>query len=647
MRLLLLFGILLFNFQALTQTHLLDSLRNRLATSQNVEDSVWFHGRLTWNLAGRDNAEAFEHARAGLRISPDSLNHFTFINYIGLIHRVEGNYDSSLHYLHQSLRGLGKFGTEMQTTNPLFNIGVCYSMLGDYEKTLEYYYKVMEINEKNDVKGGVANILNSLAIINKKMGEYEKAREKYRKAIEINTELGLNLELARNYGNLANTYSEDNKHAESLPFYWKSVRYNKLEQFDLGIASQYSNLGQTHLALNNLDSAIFYSEEALDLRLASTEKMGIIEARLAYGEVLFALNRLEECEEQVEKGVKLSREISHKLLERDCLRLYHKVLSRNGKVNQAYDELQRFDQLRDSLFRVEKVKATNELEYKYESAKKDNLIAVQKLDMLNSQAEISKQRNRKRWAVALSVLSAIVATLLFFVIGQRKKLFKQEVLNLKKEKETTAVKALLSGEEKERDRIAKDLHDGLSGILSATKMQFSSLKSDVPTEQQSKFDNAVSQLDEATSEVRRIAHNLMPVTLKKFGLIRALEANFETVNSTGEMVVEFQHFGVNERLSSEFELTVYRIIQELMNNIIKHSKATECLVQINQHDDRLTLSVEDNGQGFDPTSQENSEGMGMQNLRSRVDMFEGEISIDSDEKSGTIVYIELEIKAFQ
>src|SRR5690606_33598064 len=131
------------------------------------------------------------------------------------------------------------------------------------------------------------------------------------------------------------------------------------------------------------------------------------------------------------------------------------------------------------------------------------------------------------------------------------------------------------GEEKERARLAKELHDGLSGLLGTIKLRLSAFSGLlVPEDQNKSFSEALGLLDEANSEVRRISHNLMPELLLKYGLIEGLQNYFNNINASGTLNITLQSYGLNGRLPSSLELTVYRIIQELINNIIKHSDAT-------------------------------------------------------------------------
>ncbi|RMG67089.1 MAG: sensor histidine kinase, partial [Bacteroidetes bacterium] len=184
------------------------------------------------------------------------------------------------------------------------------------------------------------------------------------------------------------------------------------------------------------------------------------------------------------------------------------------------------------------------------------------------------------------------------------------------------------------------LHDGLSSLLAAIKIQFNSIQATVPDlHTHSKYAEALSALDEASREVRRIAHNMMPEMLAKYGLIEALD---ELIHHLQDRIdISFSHFGMDQPLDPQVELALYRMIQELLNNILKHSQATEALLQLNRHADHLSLTVEDNGQGFDPDRLHGQSGLGLANLQSRVQLLQGNLNLESRPGRGTSVFIDI------
>ena len=208
-----------------------------------------------------------------------------------------------------------------------------------------------------------------------------------------------------------------------------------------------------------------------------------------------------------------------------------------------------------------------------------------------------------------------------------------------------SAEAVLKGEEQERTRLAKDLHDGLGGLLSGVKFSLSNMKDNliITPDNMAVFERSLDMIDASIRELRRVAHNMMPEMLTKFGLDEALKEYCNILNGTGLLKVKYQSLGMEARLDKSLEIIVYRIIQELLNNIIKHASASEAFVQLVRETKRLNVVVEDNGKGFDTAILEKNKGAGWMNIRSRVDYLKGQLDIHSEEGKGTLVNIEFNI----
>jgi PAS domain S-box-containing protein len=214
----------------------------------------------------------------------------------------------------------------------------------------------------------------------------------------------------------------------------------------------------------------------------------------------------------------------------------------------------------------------------------------------------------------------------------------QQVIAEGKVKEMQLLQALMEGEEKERSRIARDLHDGIAGMIAAAKMHFSALSSKVSHVLENRsYIQGMDLLEHASAQVRRTSHNLMPEIVLENGLAKALERYCANVSNDSLQLV-FLSVGEIERHTTGFDLALYRIAQELIHNIIRHSKATQALVQLTQNDNMLTLSIEDNGNGF--STHIITEGTGLGSIRKRVEAMKGQLEISSERNKGTQVYLE-------
>lgn len=205
-----------------------------------------------------------------------------------------------------------------------------------------------------------------------------------------------------------------------------------------------------------------------------------------------------------------------------------------------------------------------------------------------------------------------------------------------------SAQAMLKGEELERKRMAQDLHDGLGGILTGVRINLSNVETKVAKTLYEEVKKIITNVDKSMKELRRIAHNLMPESLSRIGLSGALEDLCKSYE-TPDFKVDYQPYEIQSSLTETEKLTIYRIVQELLNNALRHSKASLVIVQCSQNENKFYITVEDNGTGFDPTSPQNQKGLGLRNLDHRVQTMDGTIKIISEPNDGTTVNIELNV----
>jgi two-component system NarL family sensor kinase len=229
--------------------------------------------------------------------------------------------------------------------------------------------------------------------------------------------------------------------------------------------------------------------------------------------------------------------------------------------------------------------------------------------------------------------------------AQQQQIQHQIITDLEKEKQLMAVESMLKGQEEERSRLAKDLHDGLGGMLSGVKISFSNMKENMIMDagNVSAFEKAIAQLDSTIVELRKVSHNLMPEAVLKFGLKSALKDFCDAIQRPGKTRIICEQFGEERELGNNGDVNVYRIIQELVNNAVKHADARQILVQLTKTPNKVLITVEDDGKGFDMNSPASEPGIGFPNLKYRVNYLNGIMEIHSQPGDGTTVNIELAV----
>ncbi len=310
-----------------------------------------------------------------------------------------------------------------------------------------------------------------------------------------------------------------------------------------------------------------------------------------------------------------------------------------GEPNKSNEYLRQFLALKDTLDQRNKNKLVNELEAKYQSEKKEILL-------LEQQNTIT-QKNTLNYILMGSALTLLIISMLSYRnYRQKQQLQQQRISELETEKQLAATGAVLKGEEQERTRLARDLHDGLGGMLSGIKYSFQNMKGSLvmTPDNALAFERSIDMLDSSIQEMRRVAHNLMPETLVKFGLDASLKDFCNSINQTGVIQVIYQSIGMeNVELGQTTSISIYRIVQELVNNTVKHAAAKQAIVQVSKRGENISITVEDDGKGFDTVILQSARGIGWSNIRGRVDYLKGDLDIKSLEGKGTSVHIELKI----
>ncbi len=320
-----------------------------------------------------------------------------------------------------------------------------------------------------------------------------------------------------------------------------------------------------------------------------------------------------------------------------------------GDMKQAYEWQKKYSTLSDSLHTSKLKSDINALEIKYNNAEKEKRIA--RLEAENEMASLSARNNRlANWLLGtISLFFLFVVIYSYFYYRKDKKLafekeqnYRNQLTKLKQDQQLMSAQAMLKGEELERKRMAQDLHDGLGGILTGVRINLSNVETKVAKTLYEEVKKIITNVDKSMKELRRIAHNLMPESLSRIGLSGALEDLCKSYE-TPDFKVDYQPYEIQSSLTETEKLTIYRIVQELLNNALRHSKASLVIVQCSQNENKFYITVEDNGTGFDPTSPQNQKGLGLRNLDHRVQTMDGTIKIISEPNDGTTVNIELNV----
>jgi signal transduction histidine kinase len=557
-----------------------------------------------------------------------------YANYTAVLN-IQARFDSALVLTKKALEIATQFGNEERIIVAQQNLSATFSYLQDYESALKYLIPSIAYFEKTNNDARLSLIYDNLGVIYRETKQYDKALEYHSKALAIAGKSGNSYDIANVLTNLGNAYTSLKKYDTALSVMQESLLMAKKENYDNIVSNAISNIGSLLIKKGNYDSLNYYCAEGLRLSEKLGDSLGMVNN--IYGLALSAFFKKDftKSEEFATTGFAMAQQRNFA----EPSQLFADILSELALVKgdlKNYDRYNRLSiELAEKYFNEQMQKNVQVLDKKYDTEKKEKQLVIQ-------QATIAKKNTLNYILIGSAATLLIISLLSYRTYTQKRKLQEQKIAELEKEKLLSATQSLLKGQEDERSRLAKDLHDGLGGMLSGVKLQLGAMKGNLilSEEHGRTFNNALSKLDESISEMRRVAHNMMPEALMKLGLQQALQDYCDGLSASQPFKINGEFYGLEKRMEPSTEIVVYRIVQELLNNAVKHSDAVNILVQVMRHDNNLSITVEDNGKGFDEKEIETARGAGLKNIQSRVDYLKGQLDMKSTPGKGTSVHID-------
>ena len=482
--------------------------------------------------------------------------------------------------------------------------------------------------------------------------EHNKAAEYGNKAVALAQKIGDQYSLVNGLVNLATTYGYLDQPKKQYELLEKALPMAKLNKDLDQVATVYHNMGDYYIKKNDFASSLEKYLESYHYVNQMGNKYHLCTICTALAQVYHKLNQDGKAIQYILEAEKLANEVGTRTDLKDIYKTRAEIEQGAGNYKLASEYFSKTIQISDSLFKAETSEKVAEVEARYQNEKKQEKILQLEKDKQIQFLSI-KQKSTFNYVLIGSFAALLILSVLVYrnfrhrqlLAKQQDELQQQRIRELEKDKQLIAVDSMLKGQEEERSRLAKDLHDGLGGLLSGVKFSLSNMKTNlvVTPDNMAIFERSLDMIDTSIRELRRVAHNMMPEVLTKFGLDEAVKEYCNTINTTKLLTVKYQSLGIDTLPDKSTEIIIYRIIQELLNNILKHASATGAFVQIIRDEQRLSIIVEDNGKGFDTGVLENNEGAGWINIRSRVNYLKGKLDIHSEMNKGTMVTIEFNL----
>ncbi len=535
----------------------------------------------------------------------DSISMSGILTTFSSIEKNKGNYKKAMQHIFHSIQMIDQLNCEYILANRYSKLGDVLNDLDEYDQASYYYNKSLEIYQESDM-------ISSLPLIKVKLGgiyirkkEYNIASQYIKEAIDLFQQTGQQMGVASAYHNMGLLQYKNKKYKKALQAYIKCLQIYDSLDYTSQVYPIFNNIGATFFFLGDYHKALEYYFKTLEKAKKKSDKEYLWRSYFNISEAYEYLGQ-------------------HK----KALKYYKQYVS-----------------VKDRILDETKTRQIAEMREKYETGQKEKTIKIQQLEI----SQTRFQRNVGYGAVAGLLLLALL--IISYILHKRKteralllqdkKIKEQEIDKLVKESEIKTINSRLDGEEKERQRLSKELHDNIGGTMSLIMMNFEQLAGHVRELKNGAFTENLGRLKSLYQEVRDISHQLGGSVLFRFGLVPALEDLVNSVNNSARLHIELYIFGKAVKMDQEKETSIFRIVQEIITNAMKHAQAKTLFLQFNfsEEDQTVDITAEDDGKGFDVSSKRLSGSMGLENIKNRVNGLNGHLSIESEKDTGTTFII--------
>ena len=653
----LLFG-LVTNYQVFAQQNKIDSLKKILENTGNDSsryEILLLIGAAQENIDYKVSRKLYDSILVLVEHTNYTLTKARVYSAIAGLGFDHGDYPSAIKYYNRAAEQFNLTQGNVRTygvASVYNNLGGILSLINEWESAQKYYLKALKEYEKLKDTTKMVTVYFNLAFVFSDMDEWNKGYELMYKAFQLmegSKNKSQNITIC---ARLATICFKTERLKEGIYYLKKTDSLLKYSNRDLDLIYYNHAYGEYYYYQKDFIPAIKYHKLAFQYAIKWDDPYYLADESFEVGKDYLQTKQFDSADVYFQKSFQVSVQYNYKPKTLLSLSFLSGLEEAKGNYRKAYDYKKEQAAFADSLVKQQNQYRILLMDEEFQAEKKSNEIVRLEKDKEIQDLTIKQKSTLNYFLIGSLAALIIVGFLGYRNLRHRHQLAKQQdelqqrrISELEKDKQLVAVDSMLQGQEEERSRLAKDLHDGLGGLLSGVKFSLSNMKDNliITPDNMAVFERSLDMIDTSIKELRRVAHNMMPEMLTKFGLDEALKEYCNTINATNLLSLKYQSMGMDTRIEKSAEIIVYRIIQELLNNIMKHAVATEAFVQLVREPNRLNIVVEDNGRGFDTAILKNNKGAGLTSIQSRVDYLKGQLDIHSEAGKGTLVNIEFNI----
>ncbi len=541
------------------------------------------------------------------------------------------NFDSCILLTNQGIQFAAEINDfkSMGEFKKLHGLGLYFK--GNYDSAAWYYYKALEDMTMAKSLSGRASVLNELGKLYRKTKDLDRALQNYDEAYQIFVDLkdegGMSTIL--NESGVVFEYKGDYK--EAINRYTRCLNICQKSNDSVCMAYSLSFIGGAYLLQKNYELAESYLLKSLAYREKLRDTFTLALSHTDIGVLYFESKQYAKSIVQNEASYRIATKMKYLELQMTNLKNLSDIAAAMGEHSKAFAYYKNYTALKDSIMSEGKIKQIEELNARYQSEKKEQQLQVQQLKI--------QKTNYFLWG---SISFFTLAMFSLFSVYKKKQVQNAAAMQFAvMQEQDRATRAVIEAEENERQRIAADLHDGIGQMMSVAKMNLSTFEHELSfstDQQKTAFEKVMKLVDESCKEIRSVSHQMMPNALLKSGLAFAIKEFIEKIDNR-IIRISLHTEGLDSRVDNNTETVLYRIIQECVNNVLKHAKASTLDISVIRDEDGISTTIEDDGIGFNIEDKRNFDGIGLKNIVTRVNFLKGSIEFDSGKGKGTLVAI--------